>query len=72
MAWTQADLDSIDAAIGTGQRRVRLNGREVEYHSVDQMLTARDAIRNDINKEAAATSGVSRPRAYRARTNKGL
>lgn len=72
MAWSQVDLDAIESAIGSGQRRVRLNGREVEYHSVDQMLKARDIIRNELNKAAAEISGVKRPRSFRSRTSKGL
>lgn len=72
MAFTQADLDTIEAAMVSGQRRVRLNGREVEYHSIDQMQKARDLIRNDVNKAAATGSGVKRPRSFRARTSKGL
>ena len=68
MAWTQADLDTLEAAMVSGQRRVRLNGREVEYHSIDQMVKARDLIQSSINRE----SGVRRPTAYRARTSKGL
>lgn len=72
MAWSQTDLDSIEAAIVSGQRRVRLNGREVEYHSVGDMLKARDAIRNEVNRAAATASGATRPRSFRARTSKGL
>ena len=69
MAWTQTDLDVLEAAMVSGQRRVRLNGREVEYHSVDQMVKARDLIRSEINRESGA---VRRPTAFRARTSKGL
>lgn len=72
MAWVQADLDIIEAAIVSGQRRVRLDGREVEYHSVEQMLIARDAIRNAVNRDVATAAGVTRPRSYRTRTTKGL
>jgi len=72
MAWTTTDLESIEKAIVSGQRRVRLNGREVEYHSIDQMLKARDAIRNGINQAASLSSGNTRPRSFRARTGKGL
>lgn len=44
MAWVQTDLDAINAAIATGARRVRFQTHEVEYHSIDQLLKARDAI----------------------------
>ena len=69
MAWTQTDLDTLEAAMVSGQRRVRLNGREVEYHSIDQMAKARDLIQSSINRESGA---ARRPTAYRARTSKGL
>jgi hypothetical protein len=72
MAWTQADLDAIEAAVVSGQRRVRLNGREVEYHSVGDMLKARDAIRNEVSRQQSELSGVKRPTSFRSRTSKGL
>jgi len=72
VAWTQANLDTLKAAIAKGQRRVQLNGRSIEYHSISEMLTAVDAMQKDINDAAAAVSGVRRPMGYRARTNKGL
>ena len=72
MAWSNADLIVIETALATGQRRVKLNGREVEYHSVGDMLKARDAIKNELSSISAAASGATRPRSYRARTSKGL
>ncbi|HXV30015.1 MAG TPA: hypothetical protein VD840_06765 [Sinorhizobium sp.] len=49
MAWTQADLDAINAAIATGARRVRFQTHEVEYHSVSDLLRARDLIKSEID-----------------------
>lgn len=72
MAWTQADLDAIETAVVTGRRRVRLNGREVEYHSVGDMLKARDAIRNEVARQENEAAGRRRPSSFRARTQKGL
>lgn len=69
MAYTQDDLTAIETAMKSGVRRVRLNGREQEYHSVDQMIKARDLIRSEINR---VNSTIKRPRAFRARTGKGL
>lgn len=69
---TQADLDRIEAAISTGVRRVRLNGREEEYHSVGQLMDARDAIKRELAADLAAAGGAVRPRSFRSRTNKGL
>ena len=72
MAFTSADLANIDAAIATGQRRVRLGNREIEYQSVEQMLKARDKIQLEINKADNLTNNVTRPASYRTRTSKGL
>ena len=69
MAWTQLDLDTLEAAMVSGQRRVRLNGREVEYHSIDQMAKVRDLIKSEINRSNTA---ITRPRVFRTRTGKGL
>ncbi|QKV20251.1 phage head-tail joining protein [Oricola thermophila] len=54
MAWTQADLDKLDEAIATGARRVKFQNHEVEYHSMSDMLKARDVI-------AAALDETRRP-----------
>lgn len=48
MAWVQADLDAINAAIATGAKRVRFQTHEVEYHSIDQLIKARDAITSEL------------------------
>lgn len=52
MAWTQGDLDKIEAAIATGARRVRFQTHEVEYQSVGDMLKARDAIKAELDVSA--------------------
>ncbi|KWV42120.1 MULTISPECIES: hypothetical protein [Rhizobium] len=48
MAWTQTDLDTINAAIATGAKRVRFQTHEVEYQSLKDMLTARDLIKAEV------------------------
>ncbi|GLS29948.1 hypothetical protein SAMN04488498_104347 [Mesorhizobium albiziae] len=57
MAWTQSDLDRIEAAIASGTRRVRFQTHEVEYQSTGDMLKARDVIKAEI--DASARPGVS-------------
>lgn len=49
MAFTQADLEAINAAIATGAKRVRFQTHEVEYHSMTEMLRARDIIKDEVN-----------------------
>lgn len=57
MAVTQADIDNLNAALRSGERRVRFaDGKEVEYRSVDDLLKAR----NDAQSELNAASGVQR------------
>ena len=69
MAFSQADLDTIESAIKDGVRSVRLDNRTIEYQSITQMLTARDAIKEAIEAQA----GVKvRHKAYRARYKRGL
>lgn len=69
MAYTQLDLDNIEKAIAAGKRKVRLGQREVEWFSVEQMLKARDDIREELNR---TTATIPRPRCFRSRTGKGL
>ena len=72
MAWDQTDLDRIETAIANGERRVRLNGREVEHHSVGELLKARDMIKAQVLADAATVAGTRRPASFRSRTSKGL
>ncbi len=55
MAWVQADLDALEKAIKAGVRSVSYGGDSVTYHSLDEMLRLRDAMRQSINV-AAGTS----------------
>lgn len=41
MAFTQSDLDALDAAIKSGANRVRFTDREVQYRSLDELIKAR-------------------------------
>lgn len=48
MAWSQADLDNLDAAIATGATLVKFgagpDSREVRYRSLADMLSTRTII----------------------------
>ena len=48
MAWTQADLDNLDAAIASGARDVSVQGKRVTYNTTDSMLQVRDIIRDSL------------------------
>lgn len=55
MAWSQSDLEKLDAAIASGVRSVTYaDGRRVEYHSLDQMMAARSTIAARLQMEAGA------------------
>lgn len=72
MAYTIDDLEAIKKAIATGQKRVRLNGRELEYQSISQMLAAKQAIEIELNANAAIDDPTKRrPRGYRTKMSKG-
>lgn len=38
MSYSQTDLDTLKAAISKGVTRVRMNGEEVQYRSLGEML----------------------------------
>lgn len=49
MAWTQEQLDALDAAIASGTLAVRFaDGRMVTYQSIDAMLKARAVMASGI------------------------
>lgn len=51
MAYTQADLDRIEAAIVSEELEVEVDGMRTRYRSMDELIKARDII-----KDAIATS----------------
>ncbi len=59
MAFTQTDLDNIDAAVATGELSVELDGRKVVYRSMDDLIKARTLIQSGL---AAAAAGSASPR----------
>lgn len=69
MAITQQDIDRLDAAIARGERVVRFADRTVEYRSVDELIKARNDLRNEMSK----ASPTRRPRVARLfRSGKGV
>lgn len=57
MAFTQSDLDALDASIKKGVRRVAYASGSVEYHSLDDMLKLRALMANEV----AVAAGTSSP-----------
>jgi hypothetical protein len=69
MAWSQADVDALDQALKAGAKRVRFSDqREVEYHSLDEMLKLREAMVAVV----ASSSGSGRASSTLAQFTKGL
>jgi len=60
MAWTQTDVDAIDAAIleivKSGTQTVKFSdGREVVYYSLSELLKARDTVKGGVAGTAGST-----------------
>jgi hypothetical protein len=57
MALTSADLTAIESAIAGGVLRVRFSdGREVQYQSVDDLLKAREFIKNSLTQSGGTAA----------------
>jgi hypothetical protein len=48
MAFTQADLDAIDAALKRGESSVSFADRRVDYRSVEELLLVRELVSKSI------------------------
>lgn len=48
MAWTQADIDKLKAAIGSGRKKVKYANLEVEYQSVGEMMQTLDRMELEV------------------------
>lgn len=69
MAFTQTDLDAIDAAIASGELTVSHNGRTVTYRSVGELLRARQTVQTLLS--AAQTGSAGGPRRFTFTTHRG-
>lgn len=73
MAYTQAQLDALEAALAKGEKRVSFGDKTVEYRSVDELQSAIDLIKRDLLAQTIASGrspGV--PRQIRVTTHKGF
>jgi len=48
MAFTQAQLDALEAAIASGQLKVQYQDKSVTYASLDEMLRLRNLIKDEL------------------------
>jgi hypothetical protein len=68
MAWTQADVDTLKAAMAKGEKSVTFADRSVVYRDVSEM---REALAM-IEAEVATTSATPRPRQFFGYASRGL
>lgn len=57
MAYTQSDLDRIDAAIASEELEVEVDGSRTRYRSMDELIKARTHVASQI---VAATPAATR------------
>ncbi|HEC04783.1 MAG TPA: hypothetical protein ENI84_01115 [Thiothrix sp.] len=73
MAWTSIDVAALEEAIASGKRAVKLNGRTIEYQSIQDMIKALNFIKKTIKDDEIANSEQGRRKVYRVRQQrKGL
>ena len=73
MAYTQEQLELLEAALAKGEKRVSFGDKTVEYRSVDELKTAIEVIKRDLFEQAAATGlWPGAPRQIRITTGKGF
>ena len=73
MAYTQAQLDALEAALAKGEKRVTFGDKTVEDRSVDELMAAIEAVTRNLFEQAAATGlWPGAPRQIRVTTGKGF
>lgn len=58
MAWTQSDLDAIEAAIAKGEQSVQFADRLVNYRSLASLLEARAVIAASLSSRTRSALGA--------------
>lgn len=53
MAFTQAQLDALDEAIGTGELEVEYDGRRIKYRSISELMQARAHVASQLAQAAS-------------------
>ncbi|WP_024892212.1 phage head-tail joining protein [Luteimonas huabeiensis] len=71
MAYTEAHLEALQAALAKGEKRVSLGDKTVEYRSIEELQAAIRAVKRDLHEQAVATGlWPSAPRQIRIHTRK--
>jgi hypothetical protein len=72
MAYTQSDLDALQAALAKGEKRVSFGDKTVEYRSVEELQAAIRQVKRELFEQAVATGlWPGAPRQIRLHTTKG-
>jgi hypothetical protein len=69
MAYTESQLEALEAALASGTLRVSFEGRSVEYRSVDEIKKAIAEVKAGL---AVANPATPRTRMIRVFTEKGF
>lgn len=69
MAYTQTQLDALEAAIAQGALSVQFGERKITYHSLAEMTSLRDTMRSELG---VAKPARARSRIIQIKTGKGL
>ena len=72
MAYSQAQLDALEAALAKGERRVTFGDKTVEYRTVEELAAAIKEVKRGLFDDAVNTGLWPRaPRQVRVTTRKG-
>lgn len=61
--FTVAQLEGIEKAIASGTLKVRYDGKEVQYHSMTELMNARTVIRDELIGAGLLATAPTRGRA---------
>ncbi|MGL5286150.1 MAG: phage head-tail joining protein [Aeromonas sp.] len=66
MAFTKDDIDAIDSAIASGELSVLIDGRQLQYRSISELLRAKAHIIQTMSKRKSPFAG------YRMTVDRGI
>lgn len=73
MAYTEVQLQALQAALAKGEKRVTFGDKTVEYRTVEELRTAIREVRRGLQQQAAETGLMpGAPRQIRVTTSKGF
>ncbi|WP_247539092.1 phage head-tail joining protein [Ralstonia pseudosolanacearum] len=73
MAYTEAQLQALEAALARGERRITFQDKTVEYRTVEELKLAIREVKRGLFEQAAATGlWPGAPRQIRVTTGKGF